>query len=126
MRENFFDDVKNIAIIGAGNLGSRHLQALALIDFPINIDVTDLSKESLKTAKKRWEEMPANDLIKQIQFVNSIDELSANLDVVIIATIAKIFCTKVNASKLSFLDSFSFLVIKNVAIGRNNGIKYLP
>lgn len=44
-----------IAIIGAGQLGSRHLQALNLVQTNLDITVIDPNQESLNTAKSRFE-----------------------------------------------------------------------
>jgi len=49
--------VKRIAIIGAGQLGSRHLQALQAVAGPLAIDVVDPSETSLSRARQRWEEV---------------------------------------------------------------------
>ena len=42
----------HILLIGAGQIGSRHLQALGLSDLPINISVVDTTQTSLLLAKK--------------------------------------------------------------------------
>ncbi len=76
----------HVAIIGAGNLGSRHLQALSLSKIPLSIEVVDSSEESLRVAKKRWEEMPVNSLVQRIDFYTDINGLSSKYDVVIVAT----------------------------------------
>lgn len=44
-----------IAIIGVGQLGSRHLQALNLINKKLDITVVDSSQESLDIARSRFE-----------------------------------------------------------------------
>ncbi|NHJ04818.1 MAG: hypothetical protein EAX90_08340, partial [Candidatus Heimdallarchaeota archaeon] len=79
-----------IGIIGAGQLGSRHLQALALIDRPISIQVVDPSKNSLEIAKQRFNEVNENTKVKEIKFLEKIEEMNSNLDCVIIATTANI------------------------------------
>lgn len=76
----------HVAIIGAGNLGSRHLQALALSRIPLSIEVVDSSEESLDIAQKRWAEMPANPLIQRIEFFMDMSGLSDEFDVIIVAT----------------------------------------
>ena len=43
----------HIAIIGAGQIGSRHLQGLTKIKQSINITVIDPNPAALKMAKKR-------------------------------------------------------------------------
>ncbi|MBA4408506.1 MAG: hypothetical protein C0397_03675 [Odoribacter sp.] len=76
----------NIALIGAGQLGSRHLQGLKKINIATNIDVVDPSIGSLAIAKERFEQVENNEFIKSIRFLNSIDELNESIDLCIIAT----------------------------------------
>ena len=52
--------MRSIIIIGAGQLGSRHLQALARSSMALGIDVFDPSPDSLQTAQQRWNEMPSS------------------------------------------------------------------
>ena len=47
--------MNNICIIGAGQLGSRHLQALKMVLQPLLITVVDPSSESLKMAEERYQ-----------------------------------------------------------------------
>ena len=76
----------NIVLIGAGQLGSRHLQGLKKINIAINIEVVDPSIGSLAIAKERFEQVENNEFIRSIRFINSIDELNENIDLCIIAT----------------------------------------
>lgn len=78
----------NVAIIGAGQLGSRHLQGLKGASSPLSIFVMDSSEDSLRIAKERYEAVPAiGDKI--INFVTTIENLPDQLDLVIIATGSK-------------------------------------
>jgi len=43
-----------IALIGAGQLGSRHLQGLAKISYDCNITVVEPSMESMEQTKLRY------------------------------------------------------------------------
>jgi len=79
-----------IALIGAGQLGSRHLQGLAKSSIDISIEVVEPYAKSREVAKQRYEEIEKNPKIGYIDFFESIDELSDTLDVVIIATNADI------------------------------------
>jgi len=81
---------KQIALIGAGQIGSRHLQALAKINVPAQIYVIDPSTESLETAQSRAEEISPNQNITQIQYLNSLNEVPQKIDLCIIATSANI------------------------------------
>jgi hypothetical protein len=71
-------------------VGSRHLQGLARLALPCEIDVVDTSPDSLKTAIARFEEMPANQMIRAIRFHSSMDALPGVLDYVIVATSADV------------------------------------
>ena len=77
-----------VAIIGAGQLGSRHLQGLKTASSPLSITVMDSSEESLKIAKERYESFH---LIgeKHVQFITSMEALPLQLDLVIVATGSK-------------------------------------
>lgn len=79
-----------LALIGAGQVGSRHLQGLARLALPCEIDVVDTSRDSLKTALSRFEEMPTNQMIRAIRFHTSMDALPRVLDYVIVATSADV------------------------------------
>ncbi len=46
-----------IILIGAGQLGSRHLQAICKLQTSVHIDVVDLSSQALEVCKQRFEEV---------------------------------------------------------------------
>jgi hypothetical protein len=77
---------KKIALIGAGELGSRHLQGLAKCEFPLYLQIIDPNKQSLEVAKKRFEEIPSHALNKKIDYISDISDISSNLDLAIVAT----------------------------------------
>lgn len=79
----------NIALIGAGQLGSRHLQALANSKHELNIQVVDTSEESLKTAQSRFNEV-ASGFNGKVSFVTSVEQLNKKLEIVIVATNSKV------------------------------------
>jgi hypothetical protein len=82
--------MNKIAIIGAGQLGSRHLQGIAQSKVKIDIEVVEPYEQSRIIAKARYDEIENNKNINSISFFESIDELSTNLEIVIIATGADI------------------------------------
>lgn len=82
--------MKNIVLIGAGQLGSRHLQALSKVNFPTRIEVVDPFAEALEVARTRFNEMPPNSNISGINFYSSLFELSSQVDLAIIATNADV------------------------------------
>lgn len=83
----------NIAIIGAGQLGSRHLQGLKKASVPMNIYVLDASTESLGICEQRYNEIAENKLIGKIVFTTQWDEIPASIDIAIVATGSKPRCT---------------------------------
>jgi len=79
--------MKIILIIGAGQLGSRHLQGLLKFPQPWKIFVLDPSPESLEFAKKRAQEVHHN---HQVSFVNNWHDIPTSFDLVIVATNADV------------------------------------
>ncbi|MNS71166.1 Oxidoreductase family, NAD-binding Rossmann fold [compost metagenome] len=75
----------NIVIIGAGQLGSRHLQSLASINLPLNIYVVDTNPEALNVAKSRFVEMSQLNS-KEVTYYTNLDELPLNADLAIVAS----------------------------------------
>lgn len=106
-REEDISKMKKIALIGAGQLGSRHLQALAKINIPVMLQVVDPNKDSLKVARERYLEIPDNDNIHQIDFLTEIDGLNAEVDLCIVATNADVrftvFQELVTKKKVSYI-----------------------
>lgn len=82
--------MKKIALIGAGQLGSRHLQGLAKSDLEICIEVVEPFELPRNIAKQRFEEVPTSKNIKFIVFLENISQLSDQLDLVIVATNADV------------------------------------
>ena len=81
---------KQIAIIGAGQLGSRHLQGLAKLQLECEITVIDPMSASLAVARQRFDEMPVNPAMRGVRYQTEIGDLPLDLDLVIIATTADI------------------------------------
>lgn len=79
----------NFLLIGAGQLGSRHLQALALSDFSdIAIQVVEPSTQARKVAQERWEEIKKTKNIKSIEFLKDLSSVNKVVNFCIIATSA--------------------------------------
>ena len=76
-----------VAIIGAGQLGSRYLQGMVNCKLPLEIIVIDPSKESLIQAQERWNEVDTVDSIHSVEFLKSHKDLNNKLiDIVIVST----------------------------------------
>ena len=78
--------MKTIAIIGAGQLGSRHLQGIAQCRFDISIEIVEPFKFSRNIAEERYHQIDSNVYVKSIAFFENIGALSSSLDLVIVAT----------------------------------------
>ena len=75
-----------IAIIGAGKLGSRHLQGLASIRHLSQIHLVDPSAESLASAKARLNELAGNQNIDSVREHSEVPTIPKSLDLVVLAT----------------------------------------
>lgn len=77
--------MKTIYIIGAGQLGSRHLQALKNVKGPLCVKVIDPSRVALQTAKERYESMPG-DVSHEIEYLTKIKTGGEPIDLAIVVT----------------------------------------
>ena len=76
-----------VAIVGAGQLGSRYLQGMVNCKLPLDVIVIDPNKESLIQAQKRWNEVDTVDNIHSVEFLKSHKDLNNKLvDIVIVST----------------------------------------
>lgn len=80
------DSIHKILLIGAGQLGSRHLQGLAHINMPVSIEVIDPSEASLKTARERFSEIGKNPYIRDTKYNTTGNGESSCIDLAVIAT----------------------------------------
>jgi len=77
-----------IVLLGAGQLGSRHLQGLAKLDLKADIWVVDPHEDSLETALERYNEVSP---MVRAQFFTSLDKTQlTDADLAIVATNADI------------------------------------
>jgi Oxidoreductase family, NAD-binding Rossmann fold len=77
----------SVAVVGAGRIGSRHLQALARLERPIHLSVVDPFRASLDGARSRYDDV-ATGASPEVTYFDDITALPAHLDVVIVATTA--------------------------------------
>ena len=78
--------LSHIVIVGAGQLGSRHLQALALSEVDIQISVVDPSCASLALAEARFDRMEVSHRVKGVEFYTKLNQVLCNIDLCVIAT----------------------------------------
>lgn len=75
----------SVLLVGAGQLGSRYLQGLANVDFPLSISVVDPSESSLAVAADRLAQVPMASLHK-VQFGSTFNKASQNFDLALVVT----------------------------------------
>ena len=83
---------RNIAVIGCGQLGRRHIQGLGLSEFEINVHVYDVAKASLETCVTFAKEIADDIRNLRLLYFEDIETLSAatpTFDLVIISSTAK-------------------------------------
>jgi predicted dehydrogenase len=124
--------MKNIAVVGAGEVGSRHLQALAHCEFSVALFAVDPDVTSLKVAQERFKQMPNSENVTSIEFLESIQQLPKSLDLCVLSTSSDIRLkllyelvehTKVRYvifEKVIFQSSSEFLEAKKII--RENGV----
>ena len=86
----------SLALIGAGNIGSRYLQGLAKCRRNLNITVVDPSPQALQLANERWKEVKGHNSPHRITFSQKTYPDHKCLDLAIVATSADIrlrFCS---------------------------------
>lgn len=81
--------VKNIAIVGAGQLGSRHLQGLKKAQIPMRVFIVDANENALQICEQRYNEVPDNPQIEAIDYTTSIRSIAERIDIAIVATGSK-------------------------------------
>jgi predicted dehydrogenase len=77
---------KKIAVIGAGQLGSRHLQSLALLKEPSTIIVVDPMEQARQIAQEKFKNVKVN-AQHRLLFYSDLKQIKENsFDVVIVST----------------------------------------
>lgn len=110
--------MKNICIIGAGQLGSRHLQALKSVKEKLNIYVVDLNEESLIVAKERYEAISLPDENK-VHFIQGMEKINEDyFDVVIISTNSN--ARKKVTNELLSLFEVKFIIFEKILFQKEN------
>ena len=104
--------IYNIVLIGAGNIGSRHLQSIIKLNLPIKVVVIDNNANSLERAKKILRNFENKAIIKSIEFLKKIEEIAITIDLAIIATNADI--RKIIIEKLYKQNKIKNLILEKV------------
>jgi hypothetical protein len=78
-----------ILIVGAGNLGSRHLQGLTKLNRELEIYISDPSQDSLAIARERFKSVNTRSDIT-LNILESIKNVPKEIDIAIVATTADV------------------------------------
>ena len=99
--------IYSIWIIGAGQIGSRHLQALKTVKFPLTIMVIDPNQESLKITKERYDSTPSGQVSHRVDYLAKIPKKTEPVDLAIVATCSdvrsKIIVELLRSAKVKYL-----------------------
>ena len=76
---------KKVLIVGCGNIGSRHLQAISKINQKLEIHVVEPNKKAVLIAKKRLKDIK-NSRRHNVEWYNKLEELNSHFDLSIVAT----------------------------------------
>lgn len=79
-----------IAVIGAGQLGSRYVQGFLSSNMKVSIEVVDTSILSLQACQERIKEISYDALDKEIKFLENIHDISNALDIVVVSTTSNV------------------------------------
>ena len=99
-------------LVGAGQLGSRHLQGLIYSNFKLSINVVDSSSESLTNSRERWAGAGGEASPHHVRWLTELPSDLPEIDVAIIATSSKGRADIVCA--LSELSTVRFWVLEKV------------
>lgn len=108
------DKLYRVLIIGCGQLGSRHLQAVALIPQVSEIEIVDSRPEGLDLGRQRLAEISDSNPKARFRWLSSLDKAGKGGDLCIVATQADVRCELVYEIAKT-LGYSSFLVEKIVA-----------
>lgn len=78
--------MKKVAVIGAGNIGSRHLQALKAVNMELEIFVIDPNQKSLDRAGEIYNSTEGGKFKQKIRFQHDLNNIGDQIDIAIIAT----------------------------------------
>ncbi len=76
------------SLIGCGNVGSRHLQAILKLPYDIDLSIVEPSKEAQNLAKKRMKEIEYDKNKYNISWYDSINKLKEPSNITVVATTA--------------------------------------
>ena len=82
--------MKNILIIGLGNIGSRYLQGIKKYNKQLNVYGLDISIKALKNANEKWNEIAISDPKHKLNLIQNYSQIPKEIHLAIISTTADI------------------------------------
>ncbi|MGA9406832.1 MAG: oxidoreductase, partial [Bacteroidota bacterium] len=104
-------------ILGAGQLGSRHLQALKGVSTPLDIYVVDPSEQSLRIAKDRFDTSKTSGGNHKVNYLSDLDSVGHSFDIAIVATNSDARRTAIE--KLSAQSQVAFFILEKLLFQRD-------
>ncbi len=80
---------KKVAIVGCGQLGSRHLQAIAKLGGPLRIQVVEPNSDNQRMSKKKLSEVLPENHCVEVEWLNDLKDLDHDSDLTIVSTTAR-------------------------------------
>jgi predicted dehydrogenase len=106
--------MNRVIIIGAGNIGSRHLQSLAKSRLALSITVVDPNPQALEISKKRFNEGLTRETVSvSPKYLQNLKDVEAEFDVAIVATNSDVRRSVIE--RLLSKSRVKYLIIEKVA-----------
>lgn len=113
-RNNKLKSDTRVLIVGCGEIGSRHLQAIASLPIVSSVEIVDPNPQSLELGKARLLEIPDLNTDIEFKWLDTIDKATVNGDLCIVCTKTDIRPHILHQVSTQ-LGYFHFLVEKMVA-----------
>lgn len=82
--------MNRVLIVGAGSMGSRHLQSLGKSSLPLEIAVVDPSAQALEVSEQRFNEVVKRESARKPKYYLNVNGVGKEFDVGVVATNADI------------------------------------
>jgi predicted dehydrogenase len=79
---------KKVAIVGCGQLGSRHLQAIAKLGGPLKIQVVEPNSDNQRMSEMRLSEVLPEEHCVEVEWLNDLEDLDHESNLTIVSTTA--------------------------------------
>ena len=113
---------KKILIVGCGNIGSRHLQALTKLNGNVTVDIVEHDSNSIKLAKSRLDEAGYDKKYFKFNWHKNFQTLDGYSDLVIVATLSK---DRVKLIEKLLKIGYSRFLIEKLVCQSTSEYKYL-